>query len=54
MMPGTRATYASRHGAGGVRERAGRLVSRRFLYPAGPCAYPVADRRCAHVIVYNG
>ena len=36
------------------RDAAGRVVYRRFLYPAGRCSYPVADRRCAQIIVQNG
>jgi hypothetical protein len=36
------------------RDAGGRVVYRRFLYPAGRCAYPVADKRCAQIIVHNG
>jgi hypothetical protein len=36
------------------RTASGRVVYRRFLYPAGRCSYPVADKRCANIIVHNG
>jgi DNA-directed RNA polymerase specialized sigma24 family protein len=37
-----------------ARDRGGRVVFRRFLYPRARCTYPVADRRCAKIIVHNG
>jgi hypothetical protein len=37
-----------------ARDAGGRIVYRRFLYPQGRCAYPVADKRCATTIVHNG
>lgn len=36
------------------RNAAGRVVYRRFLYPAARCAYPVRDPRCSEMIVHNG
>jgi hypothetical protein len=36
------------------RDSGGRIVYRRFLYPLGRCLYPVADKRCAQMIVHNG
>ncbi|MDX6596133.1 MAG: hypothetical protein QOE87_20 [Gaiellales bacterium] len=36
------------------RDAAGRIVYRRFLYPAARCAYPVRDPRCSNVIMHSG
>jgi hypothetical protein len=45
---GTRPSYAI------ARDASGKAVWRRFLYPAAPCSYPVADTRCATITVHNG
>ena len=36
------------------RDRSGRVLYRRFLYPRAHCAYPGADPHCRGIIVWNG
>jgi hypothetical protein len=45
---GTRPSYVI------ARDRSGRAIFRRFLYPAAPCAYPLGEKSCAGRFITNG